>query len=81
MPNTTPFPLAQTIAPTDARFASGGANPFEDLTDATALKAAAKIVETAAFNLATGLNSKNTAELIMMSQRLGEIAKRVSQPG
>lgn len=81
MSNTTLFPVASAFAGRASTGSMGESNPFEDLTDATALKAAAQIVETAAFNLATGLNSKNTAELIMMSQRLGEIASRVSQPG
>ena len=50
-------------------------NPFSDLNDATALSAAAQIVETAAFNLAPSIRSKEIAELIVISHQLAELSR------
>lgn len=52
-------------------------NPFIDISDETALLAAAHLVETAAFNLATRLSAEDTAELVDVSARLCGVMDRL----
>ncbi|MEM6759520.1 MAG: hypothetical protein AAF601_08585 [Pseudomonadota bacterium] len=52
-------------------------NPFIDLTDETALLAAAYLVEIAALNLAARLLPEDTAELIDVSARLSAVVARL----
>lgn len=52
-------------------------NPFIDISDETALLAAAQLVETAAFNLATRLSAEDTAELVDVSARLSSVVERL----
>ncbi len=52
-------------------------NPFAELNNTTALRAAALMAETAAFNLATEWPSEDVAELIEISHTLGQMVARL----
>lgn len=66
--------LTDTVVPDSPK------NPFDEMSDATALEAAARIAETAAFNLASKLGADEAAKLIVISHQLSEVLARLKGP-
>lgn len=54
---------------------------FDEMSDATALEVAARIAETAAFNLATELGPDEAAQLIVISHQINQVLERLNSSG